>query len=119
MAETRVTVIPGDGIGPDIIDATLRLLGALDQDVAIPLDQVGPDGMWSDLMPFGRARIAQVADELEGLAAVPRAEVHHVQVSAREVARDVGTVVVAAWIRRRVKNQRIMPRRRSVVAPAE
>ncbi|MGB2200275.1 MAG: trypsin-like serine peptidase [Pseudooceanicola atlanticus] len=42
-------------------DATLRLLGALDQDVAIPLDQVGPDGMWSDLMPFGRARIALVA----------------------------------------------------------
>ncbi|MBF5057225.1 isocitrate dehydrogenase [Alcanivorax sp. 521-1] len=34
MAETRVTVIPGDGIGPDIIDATLRLLDALDCDFA-------------------------------------------------------------------------------------
>ena len=30
MAETRVTVIPGDGIGPDIMSATLRVLDALD-----------------------------------------------------------------------------------------
>jgi isocitrate dehydrogenase (NAD+) len=27
---TRITVIPGDGIGPDIVDATLRVLDALD-----------------------------------------------------------------------------------------
>ena len=30
MAETRVTVIPGDGIGPDIMSATIRVLDALD-----------------------------------------------------------------------------------------
>lgn len=30
MAETRVTIIPGDGIGPDIVDATVRVLDALD-----------------------------------------------------------------------------------------
>ena len=30
MAETRVTVIPGDGIGPDIMSATIRVLAALD-----------------------------------------------------------------------------------------
>lgn len=30
MAETRVTVIPGDGIGPDIMNATIRVLDALD-----------------------------------------------------------------------------------------
>ncbi|MEO1901545.1 MAG: isocitrate dehydrogenase [Alcanivorax sp.] len=34
MAQTRVTVIPGDGIGPDIVDATLRLLDALECDFA-------------------------------------------------------------------------------------
>ena len=30
MAATRVTVIPGDGIGPDIMSATIRVLDALD-----------------------------------------------------------------------------------------
>lgn len=30
MTQTRVTVIPGDGIGPDIVTATVRLLDALD-----------------------------------------------------------------------------------------
>ena len=34
MAQTRVTVIPGDGIGPDIVAATLRLLDALECDFA-------------------------------------------------------------------------------------
>lgn len=34
MARTRVTVIPGDGIGPDIVAATLRLLDALECDFA-------------------------------------------------------------------------------------
>lgn len=30
MADTRVTIIPGDGIGPDIVDATTRVLDAMD-----------------------------------------------------------------------------------------
>ena len=30
MAETRITVIPGDGIGPDIVEATLAVLESLD-----------------------------------------------------------------------------------------
>ncbi len=30
MAETRITVIPGDGIGPDIVEATLAVLEKLD-----------------------------------------------------------------------------------------
>ena len=30
MAETRITVIPGDGIGPDIVEATLAVLEQLD-----------------------------------------------------------------------------------------
>jgi isocitrate dehydrogenase (NAD+) len=34
MSKTRVTVIPGDGIGPDIVSATLRLLEALDGGLA-------------------------------------------------------------------------------------
>lgn len=34
MAKTQVTIIPGDGIGPDIIDATLRVLERLDVGLA-------------------------------------------------------------------------------------
>lgn len=34
MTQTRVTIIPGDGIGPHIIEATLRLLDALECDFA-------------------------------------------------------------------------------------
>ena len=30
MNDNTVTVIPGDGIGPDIVDATVRVLDALD-----------------------------------------------------------------------------------------
>ena len=30
MNKNTVTVIPGDGIGPDIVDATVRVLKALD-----------------------------------------------------------------------------------------
>ncbi|MEZ5557777.1 MAG: isocitrate dehydrogenase [Pseudomonadales bacterium] len=30
MTQTRVTVIPGDGIGPDIVEATIELLSALE-----------------------------------------------------------------------------------------
>jgi isocitrate dehydrogenase (NAD+) len=30
MTTTRITVIPGDGIGPDIVDATINLLNHLD-----------------------------------------------------------------------------------------
>jgi isocitrate dehydrogenase (NAD+) len=30
MAKRMITVIPGDGIGPEITEATLRVLGALE-----------------------------------------------------------------------------------------
>ncbi len=42
-------------------DARLRLIGALGQNFAIPLADVDSDGAWSDLLPFGRVRMALVA----------------------------------------------------------
>ncbi len=50
---TRITVIPGDGIGPDIMEATLKVLDALDADLAFDFAIAGQPALeqGQDLIP--------------------------------------------------------------------
>ncbi len=53
MAETRVTVIPGDGIGPDIVEAAVEVLDALDCGLAYDYAIAGQTALdqGQDLIP--------------------------------------------------------------------
>ena len=45
MARTTVTLIPGDGIGPDITEATLRILDAAGADIEWDRELAGLAGV--------------------------------------------------------------------------
>lgn len=53
--------VEGQDFAPD---AFVRLISALGQSFDIPLSDIGAEGYWTDLMPFGRVRMALVAERV-------------------------------------------------------
>ena len=53
MSQTKITVLPGDGIGPEIMNATLRVLAALDCNLAYEEHLAGVSALseGKDLLP--------------------------------------------------------------------
>lgn len=57
---TYVTVLPGDGIGPDIVDATVRILGELDCDLSFEYALAGGEALKQGLDLVPEETLAQI-----------------------------------------------------------
>ena len=58
---TYVTVLPGDGIGPDIVEATIRILGELDCDLSFEYALAGGEALKQGLDLVPEETLAQIA----------------------------------------------------------
>ena len=71
---TTVTVLPGDGIGPDIVDSTIRILTELDCDLDFEFAIAGSEALKQglDLVPEETLdKIAQHPVALKGPITTP------------------------------------------------